>query len=689
MGDNVDIRLGDYHLVERIGAGGMGEVYRARHVHMGKTYAVKVLPEHLSADAGFVDRFRDEARIMAALDHSHIVHVHNMSSAEGQYFLAMDYVEGPEGKPLSLHAHLAGLLDGRLAEPQALTWATQIVSALAYAHGRGVVHRDIKPANILIDRDGSALLTDFGLAKAVGNEFLLSEIHESMKTLSQEATIRTPGDDLDAAATMPAGTPRARSADASGLLGTYDYMAPEQRGEFDGAIDARTDVYAFGVLLYRMLTGRRPVGRAKAPSKLAGVSPGWDDIVDRCLEYDPADRYHSAVVLAEALQSMTEDIRVREEEARRLAEEEQRRRAEQQRQRREEEKQERDRERRQAEEQARQRREAEEARRRAEAATPRPAAAPAEQPKRSRKGGCFLILLLVAGVVVGGYWLVANYPSMARRPVRRPIPSPVTEAEARRRQDDNAASLGVDKHPALDLGGGVKMKLVLIPAGRFLMGSPETEAGRSSNEGPQREVTISKAFYMGATEVTQEQYEAVTGSNPSDFKGKTNPVEQVFWYDAVKFCQALSTKTGRKARLPTEAEWEYACRAGTATPFHTGTFLGTDRANYEADYALPGARKANYRAKAIPVGSFNANAWGLCDMHGNVCEWCGDWYVDSYANAKNQDPQGPATGARRVVRGGSWGSNPWGCRSAGRNRYNPHGRINHFGFRVVLSAGVD
>lgn len=274
MADRAGSSLGQFRLLQRIGSGAMGEVYVARDEEMGVPRAVKVLPAELSKDPGFVAHFRDEARVIAELDHPHIVQLHYMGCVEGMYFLVMDYVAGPEGSPLSLRGQLKAEDEDCPPERQVLTWAMQIAEALAYAHGRGVVHRHLRPENILLDAEGNAKLTNFGLAKAAGNEFILSQVP-----------------------TIPARAGWHWSADASDILGTYDYMAPEQRGEFAGTIDERTDVYAFGVLLYTMLTGRRPVGRWEAASQVAGVRPGWDDLIDRCLEYEPADRYPSAELL--------------------------------------------------------------------------------------------------------------------------------------------------------------------------------------------------------------------------------------------------------------------------------------------------------------------------------------------------------------------------------------------------------
>jgi formylglycine-generating enzyme required for sulfatase activity len=236
----------------------------------------------------------------------------------------------------------------------------------------------------------------------------------------------------------------------------------------------------------------------------------------------------------------------------------------------------------------------------------------------------------------------------------------------------------------LDLGGGMTMKLALIPAGEFLMGSPAGEAGRGDHEGPQHRVRITKAFYMGATQVTQEQYQAVMGKNPSWFKGAKNPVEQVSWNDAQEFCRRLSAKTGKTVRLPTEAEWEYACRAGTTTKWSCG-----DQEGALGEYAWHGA---NAGERTHDVGGKKPNAFGLYDMHGNVFEWCQDWCDASYyANSPLDDPSGAARGYARALRGGSWNVTPEICRSAYRFGYGPGLRFAHLGFRAVVSVagGLD
>ncbi len=226
---------------------------------------------------------------------------------------------------------------------------------------------------------------------------------------------------------------------------------------------------------------------------------------------------------------------------------------------------------------------------------------------------------------------------------------------------DSAELPGPKKNLTVDLGGGVTMQLALIRPGSFTMGD---KSGRK--------VTITKPFYMGKYEVTQEQWERVMGSNPSNFKGAKNPVEQVSWDDCQNFITKLKEKVpGNQFSLPTEAQWEYACRAGTAT----------DPGNWDevAWYSN------NSGSKTHPAGEKKPNAWGLYDMHGNVWEWCQDWYGDYSTNAET-DPVGPSSGSYRVVRGGSWFNFATYCRSACRCYGVPSDRCYGFGVRVVVGV---
>jgi formylglycine-generating enzyme required for sulfatase activity len=236
------------------------------------------------------------------------------------------------------------------------------------------------------------------------------------------------------------------------------------------------------------------------------------------------------------------------------------------------------------------------------------------------------------------------------------------------------------------------LEMVAIPDGTFLMGSPKQELERYNNEEPQHEVVVS-GFFMGKYPITQAQWQFVASlpqvnrdlkPNSSRFKGDKRPVETVSWYDAVEFCQRLSQHTDHTYRLPTEAEWEYAARAGTTTPFSFGETITAELANYRATETYGDGPKGEYRKETTPVDHFGiANAFGLCDMHGNVWEWCLDHWHDYYKGAPNDGSPWLTKGTRRVIRGGSWYNNPRFCRCASRDLHIPDYAFDIIGFRVV------
>ena len=253
--------------------------------------------------------------------------------------------------------------------------------------------------------------------------------------------------------------------------------------------------------------------------------------------------------------------------------------------------------------------------------------------------------------------------------------APFTEVKAKEVQKEVAKSLQKDAEDKEDLGQGIKLDLVLIPAGKFKMGSPASEKGRSTDE-TQHEVTITNPNYMGKYEVTQEQYEVVMGNNPSSNKGAKLPVTNVSWNDCQEFIKKLNAKTNGGYRLPTEAEWEYACRAGTSTAYSFGNSLTESNGNIDGS-----STKA--------VGSYKPNAFGLYDMHGNVWEWCEDWKV-AYPGGAETDPRGPATGTYRVLRGGSFHGYESLARSSDRLNYvaAPAYRYDTGGFRLARTANT-
>jgi sulfatase modifying factor 1 len=228
------------------------------------------------------------------------------------------------------------------------------------------------------------------------------------------------------------------------------------------------------------------------------------------------------------------------------------------------------------------------------------------------------------------------------------------------------------------------MEFVRVPAGRFRMGSPPAEPGHEAWE-VAHEVVIARAFAIGRTEVTQGQWERVMGSNPSRFAdgGPRFPVEQVDWYEVHEFLSRLERLApGSRFRLPTEAEWEYACRAGTTSAYSTGARLSTDQANYDGRYPLPGQDVGRYLGRPAPVASYPANDWGLFDLHGNVWEWCEDDFCP-YGAEGEVDPLRRCDSGRKVIRGGSWTFNADSARSAVRYSHRPQDRGPSLGFRVV------
>jgi len=228
------------------------------------------------------------------------------------------------------------------------------------------------------------------------------------------------------------------------------------------------------------------------------------------------------------------------------------------------------------------------------------------------------------------------------------------------------------------------MEFIAIPSGFFFMGSMETEFGHNENEVSSHRVFI-KSFYMMTTPVTQSQWFTITEDNPSYFKGDDLPVERVSWNDVQEFILKLKERgPGRGYRLPTEAEWEYACRAGSETPFNSGDTINTDQANYNGNYAYKEGKKGIYRGQTTPINNFPPNSWGLYDMHGNVLEWCEDRYHNNYQGAPD-DGSAWVEGGRelRILRGGSWNDIPENCRSALRSACNPDSRHPNYGFRLV------
>jgi serine/threonine protein kinase len=628
-------RLGKYRILQVLGHGGMGVVFQAEDPLLGRLVALKAMLPEMALHSGMKERFLREAKAAAAVEHDHIIPIHEVNEDRGVPFLAMPYLQGA-----SLESWLRQ--GNAPTERQTLKLAREIARGLAAAHRRGLIHRDVKPANLWLDgaAGGRVKILDFGLARLAGEQ-----------NLTQTGAI----------------------------LGTPSYMAPEQaRGE---KVDARADLFSLGVVLYRLCTGELPFKGNDTLSVLTAlavdnpapphivkpsVSRPLSDVVMNLLEKDPARRPCTAEEVLEALQRLESESPRQEKTG--------------------------------SEKEAT----SDSSPGQADRGASRPA------PRRRRLALLVGVLALLTGMIGVAGWAVTgraskhggegtDQPWDGKTAGKHPLAAP-------------------EKGWPREIENGIGMKLVRIPPGAFTMGSPPGEEGHDNDEG-QHEVKITREFWLGVHEVTQKQFKAVMGYNPSFFsrdgKGKEGvaygwkpaggkdkapadtkdfPVENVSWEEAREFCAKLSNRAeekrrGRKYRLPSEAEWEYACRGGAPfyQVFHFGASLSSRQANFDVNHPYGGPARETPLNRPCNVGSYAKNRFGLFDMHGNVYEWCEDWYgADYYGKGPPSDPPGPSEGVVRVFRGGGWNSPGAYCRSADRHGSAPGRPYGSLGFRVAL-----
>jgi len=577
--DSMPTQLGRYKLLRLLGKGGMGAVYVARDTRLNREVALKLPLVKAQTNPITVERFHREAGLAASIDHPNFCPVYDVGEDHGHHYYVMPIIPG---KPLTEHL--------RAGEPWPLDRAASLIAALASAlaelHQRGVVHRDLKPANIMLKPDGSVVLMDFGLAKAI------------------EST----GEGLTG---------------SGEVMGTPSYMAPEQASSDGVKVGPAADVWALGVLLYQLVAGRLPftgmgievLGRILylEPRPPSEHRPDKDTRLDavcmQALSKEVEKRPNSMTAFAAMLRDVFRPVSPASGAVERIT-------------------------------------------------CPhcgKRGRAPVDRlGKRLKCPSC------------------GKFLDEPASPSVEPAPTPV--AQGRR-------TMGL---PGSPFTNSVGMEFLWIPAGTFLMGSPDSDADAYADEKPQHSVRIERGLWMAAKEVTRGQYKQFveeTGHAETAwqtvFEGETDehPVVKVSWDDAIKFCEWLSKKEGITYDLPTEAEWEYCCRAGTTTKYSFG-----DDAAKLGQYAW---HEDNAEQTTHPVGQLEPNPWGLYDMHGNVWEWCKD-NKRKYTKEGYADKLSAYSGKGRVVRGGSWSDQLGSCRCANRLGVEAGDRDPLSGFRIVV-----
>jgi serine/threonine protein kinase len=542
--------IGKYRIVDKIGTGGMADVYRAEDTAMGRQVAMKVLPAEFARDPERVARFKKEVRNLAALEHPNIVTIYDVGHDNGSHFYTMALLPGGD---------LKARIGQGMAPLRALDILEELTVALQFAHSKGLIHRDIKPENIMFDIEGRPLLTDLGIAKAIGSSTRMTKTGMS--------------------------------------IGTPHYMSPEQaRGQ---QVDERSDLYSLGVLLFEMLTGKVPYHAedmiAVALMHVSDPLPElplhlvqFQPLVNKLMAKDAKDRFEHAGELIQALDptnGWVEKI------------------------------------------------------------------ANHSPDTRDTTQVCKTKVRSVADTVVRA----SVHPSLGVM------------------KENNNIEL-----PAI-ITNSVGMNFVKVLPGEFSMGDLydliNVTAHLYAVPCGGRKVIVTKPFWIQETPVTQLHWHKVMNDFPSHFsRPKDGPVEMISWNRIQEFIEKLCQAEDREYRLPTEAEWEYAARAGTPIQSRIG-FSELDQYAWFKD---------NSKRSKHPVGRKAPNKWGVYDMLGNVWEWCHDWF-EHYSDKAAIDPQGPKRGKHKVIKGGSWRSDFMECDPGSRKKLKPSCGRKNIGFRLVLT----
>ncbi|MDB9499592.1 bifunctional serine/threonine-protein kinase/formylglycine-generating enzyme family protein [Nodularia spumigena] len=624
-----------YKIIYILGSGGFGDTYLAEDIDLPnhpKCVVKHLKPNSDPAVLEIVRRlFDSEAKVLYRLgnDSDQIPRLFAHFEEQGEFYLVQEFVDGEDlSKEISPGK--------RLSEKEVTKLLQEILEVLAVVHKKNIIHRDIKPPNLMRRRqDRKIVLIDFGAVKEINTMMVNSQGQTSVSV----------------------------------VIGTHGYMPSEQTA---GQPKLCSDVYAVGMLGIYALTGRQPHELPKDPTDGEVIWRNWANVsdklalvLDKMVSYHFRDRYFSAGEVLQALQPSQPPPQIAPTQLKPPS-----------------------------------------------PPPPQPQPQPQPTPNLSRRQ-----VMKTAGWLAGGFGLavignrllfpsgsgdITNTTPVTSETVPPVVQTPVSPSPASSNSLQsfsfetvtvNAQGSITDrrnlqaKYFAENLGNGVSLEMVQIPGVTFTMGSPAGEAQREDDEGPQRQVRV-PGFFMGKYAVTQAQYQAIMGTNPANFKGEKRPVETVSWDEAVEFCTKLGQRTGKTYRLPSEAEWEYACRAGTTTPFYFGETITTDLVNYNGNFPYASAPKGEYRQQTTDVGNFPPNSFGLYDMHGNIWEWCQDIYNSSYQGAPIDGTPwlNGSDNNTKLLRGGSWIPFARNCRSANRNRFARALRDIDVGFRVVAVA---
>lgn len=632
--------LGDYKIIKTIGQGTMGTVYLAEHRFMKRQYVLKVLPEELATDRGFIQRFEEEIAVLSTLDHPNIVKIHNISFAQGQYFVVTDCIVDELGETTNLAQYKLAL--GRtLEEEELFQLLKQVADPLDYAHSKKIgnkplVHRSLKLNNILVGKGKSGIeiyLSDFGLSRIIGPGAVLTKTYknvaESLGIGSQVMSQKYPNPPIENPKLIPLHI---------SFLQNYAFLAPEQKKlDSNSQVDAKADTFAFGVLTYFLLMNELPEGIFEMPSSRKDYRYNWDKLIQACLQQQPIKR-------PEKLVETLEDILVEKKTFLHIEQ-------------------------------------------------------PAIDPQIAQMATKYMVSEPVLEEIVP-----EKAPVMAEavstshlRPVFH-----VSQLERPKTDYDPAAALQIDstvkiyqpEHKEIPNTKPLLTDMIVIKEGSFYRGSQDG----NRDELPRHEVILS-AFAIDIHPVTNEQFvrflDIMGGEKDSNHNdiirlrdsrikrsgGKISiesgyakhPVVGVTWYGAVAYAKWVGK------RLPTEAEWEVAARGGLEnTLYPTGEDIEKSQANF-------------FSSDTTAVMSYAPNGYELYDMAGNVYEWCTDWYGYNYYELSIQEPenpQGPLQGVYRVLRGGCWKSLKEDLRCSRRHRNNP-GTVNGtYGFRCAADVQI-